>query len=163
MAVDTSLIGKPMAPSVAVIERTPVMNFAKAVKDENAVYQRPDKAQEAGFRGIPIPPTFGFAFTHNGQFPELQPEDAGNANPIMQVIGALMKSGGLILHGEQEFIYHAPVCVGDTLHGSGTIKDIYEKTSSSGSHMTFISAENEYRNDAGELVLTSIMTLVHKA
>ena len=108
--------------------------------------------------------TFGFSFAQWGQFPELQPPDnSGGANPIMQTIGALMKSGGLILHGEQEFIYHAPVCVGDTLHGTGTVKDIYEKTSSSGAHMTFVSAENQYRNDAGELVLTSIMTLVHKA
>jgi acyl dehydratase len=162
MAVDTSLIGKPMAPSVTVIERTPVMNFAKAVKDDSPIFQRPDAAQEAGFDTIPLPPTMGFAFTHNGQFPELQPADSGS-NPVLEAIGGLMKGGGLILHGEQEFIYHAPVYVGDTLSGTGTISNLYEKTSSSGSTMTFITAENEYRNQAGELVLTSIMTLVHKA
>ena len=163
MAVDTSIKGKPVAPSAVVIERSPVMNFAKAVKDDNPIYQTPAAAQEAGFADIPLPPTFGFAFSHWGNYPEIQPGGASEDNPIMQLIGGLMKSGGLILHGEQEFRYHAPVVVGDTLTSTGKISDVYEKTSSSGSHMTFAATETDYRNQRGELVLTSIMTLVHKA
>ncbi len=162
MAVDTSIIGKPMDPSVNVVERQPVMNFATAVKDENPVYQSPEAAKAAGFENIPLPPTFGFAFNHWGAYPELQPPKSDGPNPVMQVIGSLMKTGGLILHGEQEFIYHAPAVVGDQLSGSGKISNIYEKTASNGSHMTFITSETEYRNQRGELVLTGIMTLVHK-
>ena len=162
--VDTSIIGKPMTPTVNVVERSPVSVFARAVKDDSEIYQRPDKAQEAGFDNIPLPPTFGFSFSQWGNFPELQPADTSDGdNPIMTTIGALMKSGGLILHGEQEFIYHAPIVVGDQLEGAGKISDIYEKTSSSGSTMTFVASETEYRNQRGELALTSIMTLVHKA
>ena len=166
MAVDESLIGKPLAPSTIVMERGPVTNFAKAVKDENPIYQDPRKAKEAGFDNIPVPPTFGFAWMNWGQFPELQPEDANASreqNPVMQVIGGLMKTGGLILHGEQEFTYHKPLVVGEVLHATGKISNIYEKTSSGGKTMTFIASETEYRNDKGELVQTAVMTLLHRA
>jgi len=159
---DTSVIGRPLAPSTIVLERGPISNFAKAVKDENPAYQTPEAAKAIGLDTIPAPPTYGFSMAHWGAFPELQPESSGGSNPIMEVIGGLMKTGGLILHGEQEFRYHGQIGAGDTLHSTGRISDVYEKTSSSGSKMTFISSETEYRNSAGELVLTSVMTLVHK-
>ena len=161
--VDTSVIGKPTAPSTIVLERGPAANFAKAVKDDNPIFQSPEAAKAAGFDNIPVPPTYGFAFANWGQFPELQPDGSSEQNPVMQVIGNLMKSGGLILHGEQAFTYHAPVVVGDTLNATGKISDVYEKTSSNGKTMTFISSENEYRNQRGELVLTAVMTLLHRA
>jgi acyl dehydratase len=163
MPVDTSVIGKPVAPSTIVLERGPATNFAKAVKDDNPIFADPGAAKDAGFDNIPIPPTYGFAFAHWGQLPEIQPDGANEPSPVMAIIGNLMKSGGLILHGEQAFTYHAPVVVGDTLSSTGKISDIYEKTSSNGKVMTFVSSENEYRNQRGELVLTSTMTLIHRA
>src|SRR3954465_6248243 len=103
----TNGIGKPVAPSTIVIERGPASNFAKAVKDDNPIFQDPNTAKAAGFDTIPVPPTYGFAFANWGQFPELQSEDSSReANPMMKVIGNLMKSGGLVLHGEQGFVYH---------------------------------------------------------
>src|SRR5437763_16496348 len=99
MAVDNSVIGRELAPSTIVIERGPTSNFARAIKDENPIYQRPDKARNAGFEDVPTPPTFGFAWANWGALPELQPQDTTGASPIMEVIGNLMKSGGLIPHG----------------------------------------------------------------
>jgi acyl dehydratase len=161
---DTSVIGRPLAPSTTVIERAPLANFAKAIKDESPIYQDLRAAKAAGFENIPMPPTFGFAFANWGQYPELQPEDnTSGSNPVMEVIGNLMKTGGLILHGEQAFTYHAPIVAGDTLTSSGKISNVFEKTSSNGKVMTFISSENEYRNQRGELVLTAVMTLLHRA
>ncbi|MHB8341917.1 MAG: FAS1-like dehydratase domain-containing protein [Mycobacteriales bacterium] len=161
--VDTTLVGKPLAPSTVVIERGPVTNFAAAVKSESPIYRRPDAAAAAGFAAIPAPPTFGFAMAHWGAFPELQPAETRVRNPVMEVIGSLMSGGGLILHGEQEFHYHRPIVAGDQLSASGQISDLYEKTSSGGAKMTFLSSQTEYRNAAGELMLTAVMTLVHRA
>ena len=162
--VDTSLIGKPLAPSKVVIERGPVSNFAKAVKSGSEIYQNEAAAKGAGFDAIPTPPTYGFGMANWGAFPEIQPQsEQAGANPVMQVIGSLMKTGGLILHGEQSFDYHAPIVAGDTLDATGRISDLYEKTSSGGATMTFVSSETEYRNQRGEHVLTAVMTLVHKA
>jgi acyl dehydratase len=163
MAVDTSIIGTPTAPATIVLERSPISAFAKAVKSASPIYQDATKAKEAGFDAIPAPPTFSFAWQSFGAFPELQPQGSSPANPVMQVIGGLMKSGGLILHGEQAFSYKAPVLAGDQLSATGKISDIYEKTTGSGSVMTFISSQTDFHNQRGELVLSTTMTLIHKS
>jgi acyl dehydratase len=164
MAVDKSLIGTPTGRSKITVERGPVSNFAKAVTDENPIYQDPDKAREAGFENIPAPPTWGFAMAHWGTFPEQQPADATKGrNPVMEIIGGLMQKGGLILHGEEEFIYHRPVVVGDVLDGEGKVTDIYEKESK-GKTMTFVVTENVYKDaSTGDPVLTTRMNLIHRS
>lgn len=161
MSDPQEFIGRPLPPQTVVIERGPVSNFAKAVKDPNPIYQDPRAAAEAGFDAIPAPPTFAFAMYHWGAFPELQPEGATDTSPVMHAIGALMKQGGLILHGEQEFIYHRPIKVGDRLTSRGVIKDIYTKEGRSGT-MTFVVTETTWMDEQGEPVVTSIMTLLHR-
>ncbi|MBI2169432.1 MAG: MaoC family dehydratase N-terminal domain-containing protein [Actinobacteria bacterium] len=154
-------IGKPTGSSVLTVERQPVSNFAKAVKDDNPIYQRLDAAQAAGFDNIPAPPTWGFAMGSWGAYPEDQPADQP-VSPIMGIIGALMKEGGIILHGEQEFEYHTPLVVGTKLSHEGKVTDVYQKQSGERT-MTFVVTENEYRDESGELVLTARMNLIHRS
>ena len=56
MALDSSVIGKPTGAHRVTIERGPVSNFARALKDDNAVYHDPAAAKAAGFADIPAPP-----------------------------------------------------------------------------------------------------------
>ena len=164
MAVDTSAIGKPTGASRVRIERGPVSYFAGAVKDTNPIYRRADAAKDAGFDAIPVPPTYFFSAAGTfGAFPEDQPADANPpSSPMMEVIGALMAKGGMVLHGEQEFVYHRPIVVGDVVHREGKVADLYSKESG-GRTMTFLVTEDEYRDDKGELVLTARMNLIHRA
>ena len=121
--------------------------------------------EEAGFEDIPAPPTFGFAMAHWGAFPETQPQADSEADPqlLAKTMGSLMASGGLVLHGEQEFQYHRPMVVGDVLVGEGRLVDLYEKESK-GRTMTFIVMETVYRDDlSGDPVLTTRMNLIHRA
>ena len=161
MAVDTSVIGKPTGAHKVRIERGPVSFFAKAVLDDNPVYRDPKAATDAGFDGIPAPPTFTFAMQHMGAFGELQPPDpTGGTNPMHSVMGELYGKGALILHGEQEFEYHRPLVVGDVLSGKGTIVDVYEKDTESAT-MTFIVIETVWRDDAtGDPVVTEKFNLI---
>src|SRR5688572_8903217 len=117
MGVDRdSVVGRPTGAATIHVERGPVTAFARAVTDGNPVYEDPSAAAAAGFDAILAPPTFTFAAQNWGRFPEDQPEDpTGGTNPMGEIMGALMAEGGLILHGEQEFTYHRPVVVGDTL------------------------------------------------
>ena len=156
-----SIVGQQMPPQRVVVERAAVSVFAKAVKDESPVYQDPRAADAAGLDGIPAPPTFGFAFHQWGAYPEIQPDGATATNPVMGAIGALMKTGGLVLHGEQEFVYHRPMLVGDVLTSRGVIKDLYEKEGKAGT-MTFVVTETDWLDQTGQPVLTSIMTLLHR-
>jgi len=164
MAVDKSLIGAPTGKSKITVERGPVSNFAKALTDDNPIYQNPEAAKAAGFDNIPAPPTWGFAMSHWGAYPEQQPPDPTKGrNPVMEVIGTLMQKGGLVLHGEQEFEYHRPVVVGDVLEGEGKVTDVYEKDSR-GKTMTFLVTENVFKDTkTGEPVLTTRMNLIHRS
>jgi hypothetical protein len=81
----------------------------------------------------------------------------------MAAVGPLMAKGGLILHGEQEFIYHRPVQVGDVLSSAGKITDAYQKESK-GRTMTFICSETNWTDDAtGEPVVTARFNLIHRS
>ncbi len=157
------IVGRPTGKSTVTIERGPVTQFAEAVTDTNRIYRRRDAAQAAGFADIPVPPTYFFsAHSHWGAFPEEQPADANPASsPTMEIIGELMATGGLVLHGEQEFVYHRPILVGEVLHGEGRVADLYEKQSGERT-MTFLVTENDWRDADGELVLTTRMNLIHR-
>jgi acyl dehydratase len=167
MAVDQSVIGQCTGRWKVVIERGPVSNFAKAVKDNNPVYQDATAAKAAGLDAIPAPPTYAFAMNNWGTFPEDQPADnpaqPGGTSPVMKIMGGLMSKGGMILHGEQEFTYHRPLSVGDVLVGEGTVVDLYEKESK-GKTMTFLVTENAFKDEkTGEPVVTARMNLIHRA
>jgi len=163
MAVDTGIIGKETGRVRVQVERAPLANFAKAVKDENPVYHDSRAAEAAGFDGIPAPPTFGFAMEFWGRYPELQEGlKPIEGNPMFEVIGKLMQNGGLVLHGEQEFEYHRPIVAGAVLRSEGKVVDAYEKESK-GKTMTFVVSETVWSDDkTGEPVLTSRFNLIHR-
>ena len=158
----SEVVGRPTVAATVHVERGPLTTFATAVTDPNPVYRDLDAARAAGFDSIPAPPTFTFALQNCGKFPEDQPPDpTGGSNVMMEVIGTLMAEGGMVLHGEQEFIYHQPVQVGDTLHANGKVTDHYTKESN-GRTMTFLVMETVYADDAGAPVVTERFNLIHR-
>jgi acyl dehydratase len=158
------VVGRSTGKAVLSVERGPVTRFAEAVTETSPIYRDAAAARDAGFEDIPVPPTYFFsAAAHWGAFPEEQPADATpERNPTMEVIGKLMAGGGMVLHGEQEFTYHRPIVVGERLTSEGEIVDLYEKQSGERT-MTFLVTENTYRDEQGEVVLTSRMNLIHRA
>lgn len=157
------IIGQPTGTARVIVERGPVQHFADAVLSTSPIYHDPAAAKAAGFDAIPAPPTFPFAMEFSGKFDELQPADAATGNPLAAAVGPLIAKGGLILHGEQEFVYHRPVQVGDVLVSEGRITDAYQKESK-GRTMTFIIQETNWRDDeTGEPVVTTRFNLIHRA
>jgi hypothetical protein len=67
----------------------------------------------------------------------------------------------MILHGEQEFVYHKSVQVGDTLHKEGRIVDLYSKEAK-GRTMTFLVMETIFKDDDGDPVVTERFNLIHR-
>jgi acyl dehydratase len=158
-----SIIGQPTGEARVVVERAPVQHFADAVLSTSPIYHDPAAAKAAGFDGIPTPPTFPFTMEFSGKFDEMQPADVPTGSPLATAVGPLMAKGGLILHGEQEFIYHRPVQVGDVLVSEGKIVDAYQKESK-GRTMTFIVSETNWSDDkTGDPVVTTRFNLIHRA
>lgn len=91
----------------------------------------------------PVPPTFLKA---------LESEHCNSA-----VLLRLLKVPvNKVLHAEQSFEYHQPVCVGDEVLVSRTVSDLYDKR---GGAMSFIVVTTHYR--VGEvLVASSVQTIL---
>ena len=164
MPVDRSVIGQPTSAARIHVERGPVSAFATAVHDRNPIYHDVNAAKAAGFADVPAPPTYSFAVNYMGRRDEDQPPDpTGGVNPMHKVMGELFASGGLVLHGEEEFEYHRPIVVGDVLVGEGVLTDIYEKESK-GRTMTFVVIETVWRDDTtGDKVVTERFNLIHRS
>lgn len=160
MTDNTDLIGRKLPPSVITIERGPVARFAEAVLATSPVYSSAPAAAAAGFPGVPVPPTFNFVAAYWGALAEDQPEREPGTADLAAVLADLRRDGGLLLHGEQEFRYHAPIFVGQTLHSSGVVEDVSVKEGKGGATMTAVKVRTELRTDDGDLAVTQIMTFL---
>lgn len=158
--IDLSAVGKPTGAWDIVVERAAVDRFATAVTDANPIYHSREAAQAAGFRDIPIPPTFSFV-APSYQYGDLRPEDpSGGKNPMFEIMGQLHAKGAMVLHGEQEFEFHGGIAVGDELVATPVLTDVYEKDTERAT-MIFTVIETEWKNKAtGELVLTERFNLI---
>ncbi len=163
MAVDTSVIGTQTGAWRVVLDRSVLANFARAVRDDGAVYQRVDAARTAGLANVPAPPTFTFAAPYwAAHSADEQPPDptSGRGNVMHSIMGELYAKGALVLHGEQEFTYHRTPVAGDALDGTQAITEIYEKETDT-AHMTFIVMETVWNDVAsGEPVVTERFNLI---
>jgi acyl dehydratase len=158
----TAIIGKPTGTKVVTVERGQLALFADAVKEKSPIYRDTRAATEAGLPGIPAPPTYPFVMENFGAYPELQPADKPAGHPMAEVLGPLMATGGIILHGEQEFTYHRPIVAGDRLRGEGKLAEAYQKESK-GKTMTFLVTETTWYDEAnGDPVVTSRFNVIHR-
>jgi hypothetical protein len=155
MTVDTSVIGAKTGAWRVTVERAPVANFARVLQDMNPVLE-----------DTPAPPTFSFVMAYWGAYPEDQPPDptasdqTPGTNPMHRIMGELHAKGALVLHGEQEFVYHRPIVSGDVLDGEQAITDMYEKETDAAT-MTFVVMETNWVDaKSGDPVVTERFNLI---
>ena len=150
MAVDTSAIGAKTGAWRVTVERAPIANFARVLQDTNPV-----------LADTPAPPTFSFVMAYWGAYASDQPPDpTAGTNPMHRIMGELHTQGALVLHGEQEFVYHRPIVSGDVLDGEQSITDMYEKETDAAT-MTFVVMETRWNDAAtGAPVVTERFNLI---
>ena len=136
--IDRSFIGLQLPPIVTHVERGRLRSFARAIGETNPVYLDTEAAQRAGFRDIPVPPTYPFC---------LEMLDADDPFELFKHMRLPLAN---VLHGEQFFTYHETICAGDRLTMSGRVVDIYDKRNGA---LEFIVQDTRGTNDRGELVL----------
>ena len=110
--IDRRHIGKTLAPATLEIEKGRLRFFAEAIGETNPIYTDEAAAQAAGYPSLPAPPTFIMA----GEL------DADTIRTALVEMGVDINR---ILHGEQQFTFHAPVCAGDTITFASTFSDVY--------------------------------------
>lgn len=134
--LDKQLIGKPLGTRTIDVEKGRLRLFSKVIGETNPIYLDEKAAQALGHRSVPVPPTFLFCL-------EIDAFDS---------IGTAALTGldaARVLHGEQEFIYHAMAYAGDTLTFDIKISDVYEKK---GGALDFLVKETRVTNQDGQHV-----------
>ena len=145
--IDKKHIGYAPPPILWDVEKGRIAFFAKVIGLTDPIHTDEAAAKAAGYRGIVAPPTFIFG----------APGDSGET---MKLIETLEIDLGKVLHGEQRFDYHAPVCAGDTLRFQSKVSDIYDKK---GGALEFVVNGTKVTNQLGEHVadLHSVIVVRH--
>jgi len=151
-----------MAVNKFPIEAGHIMMFARSIGDDNDIYYDSDYAKKQGQGDVIAPPTFVQA---SAQFdpdyflrPKIGEEWFGSAKGptgITQRKEGAGGGGGGGLHAEQHYEYHQPLVAGEVLTTTSLPGKTWEKQGRRGGKLTFNESITEYRNPAGELVVTA--------
>jgi acyl dehydratase len=114
LAVDESKKGKTYPPFEYEVGREKIREYGNAVGEHDPIYHDREAARAAGFRDVVAPPMFAVVYSNGSVGPAV-------LDPELGINFALM------LHGGQEFVWSEPVCAGDTISTTSTLKDVYER------------------------------------
>ena len=140
MAVDESKKGKTYPPFEYEVGREKIREYANAVSEHTPVHHDGEAARAAGFRDVVAPPMFAVVYSARSVA-------AGVLDPEVGINFARM------LHGGQEFVWGEPVCSGDTITTTTTVKDLYERGG-----MEFYVFESVSQNQDGQEVARGTWT-----
>lgn len=144
--LDRSFIGHQFDPHTVEVEKGRLRFFAKAIGETNPIYFDESAARDAGYKSIPVPPTFPFSI-------DLESPD------FLPVLSLLKMDLGRILHGSQEFEYIKTICAGDTITCQTVLKDMFDKK---GGALEFVVLETTFTNQDGEEVVKTTQSLVYR-
>ncbi|MCY1353039.1 hypothetical protein D9M69_393680 [compost metagenome] len=134
--IDKSHIGAVVSSHTQEVEAGRLRFFAKATGQQDPRYSDVEAARAAGYRNLPVPPTFLFCLDM----------EAGGSGSVLKLLNIDL---GRILHAEQAFTYHQMAFAGDRLSFETRIVDIYDKK---GGALEFVVRETRVTDEQGELV-----------
>ena len=153
-----------MATKDFPVEAGHVMMFARAIGDPNPAYY-PDGdvgqvlapptfvAAAAQFDpDYPLRPRPGEPWMGSGRTPS---GTAALAAEPATSDGAAAAPGGTTMHAEQHYTYHRPLRADDVLHAESRPGEEWTKAGKRGGTLRFSAFVLDYRDAAGELVVTS--------
>ena len=139
------------------VEGSHIMMFARSVGDENPIYHDDEYAKTTEVGHIIAPPTFPRAVAQfdPDYFLRWRPSQEwfGSGKNPTSIREKPKSSGGL--HAEQHFEYHRQLKPGDQLTVTVKPGKTWEKVSKRAGKLMFTETIQEYRDQNGELVITS--------
>jgi hypothetical protein len=153
MMADMSKLGMEFPAYTFTVQKDKIIEFAIAVSQKDSreqidpIYYDEEAAKKAGYRGIPIPPTFlnsSFFWTGDG------------------LLGTLKTLGidlNRLLHREEEFEYFSSIFAGDVITRKMRVANVVKKGKKE-RPIEITILETEYINQQGELAIKSLSTLM---
>ncbi|MBT1098649.1 MaoC family dehydratase N-terminal domain-containing protein [Streptomyces sp. Tu10] len=146
MALDQSFVGRTYPPTPAYeVGREKIREFAEAVGDPHPAYVDAEAARALGHADVIAPPTFVFSITYRAAGEVVQDPQLG-------------LDYNRVVHGDQKFSYVRPVRAGDRLTVTSTIEGIKSLAGND-----ILDVRGDVHDEAGELVVTTLMKLVARA
>ena len=140
MPVNDQAVGKAYAPSVYVVGREKVREYAVAVGERNPLHSDVDAAQAAGYADVVAPPMFAVVYSMRAILPALFDPEVG-------------LNFALMVHGGQRFEWGPLVVAGDVITTIASMKEISERDGKG-----FYIAETRSVNQGGEQVCLGTWT-----
>jgi acyl dehydratase len=143
--MDQAFVGRsfpPAEPYLVGVEK--VREFADAIGETSPLCQDRAAARAAGYPDLVAPPTFAMAVVARAQ-------EAVLFDP------ALGLDFSRVVHGDQAFTHHRPICAGDEL---GAVVHIDAIRQLAGNDI--ITLRTELADNAGTPVSTAVSTLVSR-
>jgi hypothetical protein len=142
------LVGREIARVTFPVERSKLLELARAFHDEDAIWSDVAAARAAGFTAIPTPPTVTTLMDH------WRPGGA------VALAAALGMSLDRLLHGEVSWEYRASVTAGDELTAVQRVESVSEKSGGRGGPMTLVVLATTFVNQTGVDVAVRRDTLI---
>ena len=143
------------------VEASHILMFARSVGDDNPIYADADYAAGTEAGSIIAPPTFPQASAQFDPDYVLRPKpgkpwfgSGGTPSGVTRGEGGGGGNGGG-LHAEQHFEYHRHLKPGDVLTATVLPGKTWEKEGRRSGKLIFSESVIEYRDQAGELVITA--------
>lgn len=114
MGLPQHKVGAAYPPVEYEVGREKIREYANAVGEAAPVYHDREAARAAGFRDIVAPPMFCVVYSAAAMGPAI-------LDPELEIDLARM------LHAGQEFVWGEPVCSGDVVRTTASVRDVYEK------------------------------------
>ena len=148
--IDPGIVGNEIGRVRFPLDRSKLAELARAFGDDDAVWHDADAARDAGFDGIPVPPTVTVIADH------WRP---GGATAMVDAIGADLPR---VLHGEASWEFLAPTRAGAELTATQRVDDISTREGKRGGSMTLVGLVTEYVDEHGVTVARRRDTLIEK-
>jgi acyl dehydratase len=145
------MVGEPLGePVTAVVTRREAQRYARAVGDLSPIYFDSDAALAAGYSGLVAPPTFvSHAVVEGCTLDDLR-EDGLWIDRGRKVRLGVSRS----MFGGEEWEFHRPVLVGDTITAQRRLGAVEEKAGQSGPFV-LLHYETTFTNQHDEVVAVS--------
>lgn len=135
--IDRRFLGWEVPPHIVEVERQMVRNYVHAIGESDPLYFDEQVARRAGYRDLPLPPSFPFT---------LYLMDGKPSFWRVEQMGAVIGTG---YHGEVEFHYHAVICAGDRIECRTRVSDISDRKNG---QLTLITESTRFVNQHGQHV-----------
>ncbi len=144
MPVSPDVAGRTYPPTKPyVVSAAKIKEFAEAVGSHDPVHTERDVAQGRGYRDVIAPPTFAVLIAQQAEMQFILDPQVG-------------VDFSRVVHGEESFIHHRPLCAGDEVVAELHIDSVKQ----AGGHTMIVTrAELSVH---GEPVCTALSTIVER-